>query len=110
MNPPIVKTLRFQESTEISCTAKREWGIYKHLIFYLKLELIHLIFNILFLIGGELWELLEPVDSLHPTQDAQRLITKALWNHLERKIPHVLGPVNKNNNRIRQLFGDQGGH
>jgi len=28
----------------------------------------------------------------------------------ERKMPFVLGPVNKNNEKIRKLFGDQGGH
>ena len=38
------------------------------------------------------------------------LIAKELWTVLERKHPFVLGPVNKNNDRILELFGDQGGH
>ena len=60
--------------------------------------------------GGELYELIEPVDSLHPTQQAQGLIAKELWNHLQLKMPFVLGPVNKNNDVILKLFGEQGGH
>jgi hypothetical protein len=38
------------------------------------------------------------------------LIAKELWRVFERKMPFVLGPVNKNNEEIRKLFGDQGGH
>ncbi len=61
-------------------------------------------------ISFQLWELIEPVDSLHPTQAAQPLIARALWDQLEREMPHVLGPVNPRNAEIRELFGDQGGH
>ncbi len=50
------------------------------------------------------------MDSLHPTQAAQPLIARALWDQLEREMPHVLGPVNPRNAEIRELFGDQGGH
>ena len=60
--------------------------------------------------GGEIHELIEPVDSLHPTQAAQALITKNIWSHLETNLPWVLGPVNPNNELIDNLFGDQGGH
>ena len=60
--------------------------------------------------GHEIYELIEPVDSLHPTQAAQALIAEHFWNQVEERIPHVLGPVNPNNHIIRQLFGDQGGH
>ena len=60
--------------------------------------------------GGEIYELIEPVDSLHPTQAAQALIAKQFWRHLEENIPHVLGPVNHNNYLIEKLFGQQGGH
>jgi len=60
--------------------------------------------------GGEVHDLIEPVDSLHPTQAAQALIARQVWSHLELNIPHVLGPVNSNNHIIQQLFGDQGGH
>ena len=60
--------------------------------------------------GGEIHELIEPVDSLHPTQAAQALITENIWSHLETNLPWVLGPVNPNNELIDKLFGDQGGH
>lgn len=60
--------------------------------------------------GGQLWQLIEPVDSFHPTQGAQPLIAQALWRSLEKRLPHVLGPVNLNNPTIRRLFGTQGGH
>ena len=60
--------------------------------------------------GGELYELLEPVDSLHPTQAAQPLIAKALWSVMERDMPDVLGPRNHRNHLIREMFGNQNGH
>jgi len=60
--------------------------------------------------GGQIHELVEPVDSLHPTQAVQPLIARQVWQELEKKAPHVLGPVNPNNQKIRQLFGNQGGH
>jgi len=60
--------------------------------------------------GGQVHDLIEPVDSLHPTQAAQALIARQFWNHLEQNIPHVLGPVNPNNHIIEKLFGKQGGH
>ena len=60
--------------------------------------------------GGEVWQLIEPVDSLHPTQVTQSMIAKSMWQFLEDKLPHVLGPVNQRNEKIRFLFGHQGGH
>jgi len=60
--------------------------------------------------GGQVHQLVEPVDSLHPTQVAQSLIAEQVWSDLERKAPHILGPVNPNNQMIQELFGDQGGH
>ncbi|KAJ8870455.1 hypothetical protein PR048_029477 [Dryococelus australis] len=56
------------------------------------------------------WMLVESVDSLHPTQLAQPAITDALWKKMLANFPHVLGEVNPNNERIKQLFKDQGGH
>ncbi|EEZ98824.2 Acyloxyacyl hydrolase-like Protein [Tribolium castaneum] len=53
-------------------------------------------------------EFLEPVDSLHPNQKAQVLLTETVWNFLE-KLP-VLGPVNPHNDEIIRIFGEQGGH
>ena len=60
--------------------------------------------------GGEVWELIEPVDSLHPTQKAQSMIANSIWEYIENNFPHVLGPINDNNDKIRSLFYDQGGH
>ena len=58
----------------------------------------------------QVWELIEPVDSLHPTQAAQPLIAAALWTQLEKEMPQVLGPSNPRNHIIKKLFGDQNGH
>ncbi len=60
--------------------------------------------------GGEVWQLIEPVDSLHPTQAAQPLIAREFWGVMEREMPEVIGPVNPRNDDIRRLFGDQNGH
>ena len=60
--------------------------------------------------GGELWELLEPVDSLHPTQAAQPLIADALWSVMEKEMPEALGPRNHRNDLIQAMFGNQNGH
>ena len=60
--------------------------------------------------GREIWQLIEPVDSLHPTQVTQRMIAKSVWDYLERNMPHVLGPINDRNELIEINFTDQGGH
>ncbi|XP_054717032.1 acyloxyacyl hydrolase-like [Uloborus diversus] len=60
--------------------------------------------------GHELWRFLEPVDSMHPTQEVLPLITEAVWNEIAEKYPEVLGDINPNNKQIENLFGDQGGH
>lgn len=60
--------------------------------------------------GGQIWELIEPVDSLHPTQVTQSMIAESMWSYLENHMPHVLGPVNDRNHLIEEMFGQQGGH
>lgn len=60
--------------------------------------------------GKQVWQLLDPVDSLHPSQIAQPLIADVLWRNIEKEFPYILGNVNPHNQRIIQLFGDQGGH
>ena len=60
--------------------------------------------------GGEIWQLIEPVDSLHPTQVTQNMIAKSMWKYLEENMPHVLGPINDRNELIHLHFGNQGGH
>ena len=60
--------------------------------------------------GGKVWQLIEPVDSLHPTQVTQKMIAKSIWSFLEGNMPHVLGPINDRNDQIEALFGGKGGH
>ena len=60
--------------------------------------------------GREPWELIEPSDGFHVNQEGQALITKLLWKEIEDKFPEILGPVNPNNDKIQQIFGDQGGY
>lgn len=60
--------------------------------------------------GGEAWEVIEPVDGFHPGQISQALSAEYMWNQLQTKYPHVLGPANPNNNKIKEVFGNQGGH
>ena len=60
--------------------------------------------------GGEVYELIEPVDGFHPRLKAETLAAKTLWRILESKIPHVLGKINPKNFLIEAVFGDQGGY
>ena len=60
--------------------------------------------------GGHKWELIEPVDGLHTNQLGQALTAKIIWENLEKNFPEVIGPVNPNNDKIQQIFGDQGGY
>ena len=60
--------------------------------------------------GGKAWQLLEPVDGFHSNQYGQALTTKVLWSMAEKMVPGVFGPTNPNNDRIAQLFGDQGAY
>jgi acyloxyacyl hydrolase len=38
------------------------------------------------------------------------LTAKIIWGNLEKNFPEVIGPVNPNNDKIQQIFGDQGGY
>lgn len=60
--------------------------------------------------GKKLWHLIEPVDGFHPNQKAQPMIAKVLWETLLKNSPDALGPINPYNDKIQELFGDQGGH
>ncbi|XP_019638281.1 PREDICTED: acyloxyacyl hydrolase-like [Branchiostoma belcheri] len=60
--------------------------------------------------GGQGWQLIEPVDGFHINQLANALGAAHIWEMLEKDHPNVLGKVNPNNDRIKQLFGDQGGY
>jgi hypothetical protein len=43
-------------------------------------------------------------------QIAQPLITEVLWKNIMKKFPYIVGDENPNNDKIQELFGDQGGH
>ena len=43
-------------------------------------------------------------------QLGQALTAKIIWENLEKNFPEVIGPVNPNNDKIQQIFGDQGGY
>ncbi|NXT59937.1 AOAH hydrolase, partial [Chaetops frenatus] len=60
--------------------------------------------------GGEPWQLIEPVDGFHPSQIAAALGTGITWQKVLHKWPQVLGKENPFNNQIEALFKDQGGH
>ena len=61
-------------------------------------------------LGGELWQLIEPVDGFHPGQIANSLSADWFWKQLQKDAPKAVGPKNPHNNKIIQLFGDQGGY
>jgi hypothetical protein len=60
--------------------------------------------------GKPVWQLVDPVDSLHPSQMAQPLIAEVLWEDIMKNFPEALGDENPNNQKIEKLFGNQGGH
>lgn len=43
-------------------------------------------------------------------QKAQPMIAKVLWENLLINSPDALGSINPYNERIEELFGNQGGH
>jgi len=60
--------------------------------------------------GGQMWQLIEPLDGFHPNQIFQSLEAQVIWEWLEQKYPEALGPINPYNQLIQAIFGDQGGY
>jgi acyloxyacyl hydrolase len=60
--------------------------------------------------GGEPWQIIEPVDGFHVNQYAHALIAETIWDYLTKNHPEWLGPVNPNNDMITSVFNDQGGY
>ncbi|KFP34134.1 Acyloxyacyl hydrolase, partial [Colius striatus] len=60
--------------------------------------------------GGEPWQLIEPVDGFHPSQIAAALGTSITWQKALHEWPQVLGKENPFNDQIEAVFKDQGGH
>uniref|UniRef100_A0A7M4EWE3 Acyloxyacyl hydrolase n=1 Tax=Crocodylus porosus TaxID=8502 RepID=A0A7M4EWE3_CROPO len=61
-------------------------------------------------LGGEAWQLIEPVDGFHPSQIATALGARILWQKALHEWPQVLGKENPFNSQIEAVFRDQGGH
>ena len=47
---------------------------------------------------------------MHPSQKAHNIGTKLIWDRLIAKFPEAAGIINPNNNKIKEMFKDQGGH
>ena len=60
--------------------------------------------------GGEAWQLIEPIDGFHPAQIGMTLLAERHLELLKQRAPQLIPPINPNNARIQQLFGDQGGY
>lgn len=60
--------------------------------------------------GGEDWQIIEPVDGFHMNQIANYLLADELWSIFAEKKPDWIGPVNPHNDDIANLFGNQGGY
>jgi hypothetical protein len=60
--------------------------------------------------GYDAIDLFEPVAGAHPSQTASVLWANAIWDAVEQRWPHWLGPVNPHNDEIERKFGDQGGY
>lgn len=60
--------------------------------------------------GGELWQLIEPVDGFHANQIGNALGTQVFWNKINEQHPSWLPAVNPHNADIQKKFGDQGGY
>lgn len=61
-------------------------------------------------LGNSAFDLIEKVDGFHPSQSGQNLLSQTLWDWLLSEHPQVLGSVNPYNDKIQELFGDQGGY
>ncbi|KAM4689407.1 acyloxyacyl hydrolase [Discoglossus pictus] len=61
-------------------------------------------------LGGEPWELIEPVDGFHPSQIASAVGADIIWKEALQMWPDLFGKENPHNEEIIARFGDQGGH
>ncbi|CAF0849295.1 unnamed protein product [Brachionus calyciflorus] len=60
--------------------------------------------------GGEDWQVIEPIDGFHINQNGNYLMADIYWDILQKEHPEWLGETNKYNQQIKKIFGDQGGH
>ncbi|KAH3777124.1 hypothetical protein DPMN_178561 [Dreissena polymorpha] len=60
--------------------------------------------------GLPTWQLLEPVDGFHANQIGNAEVARVVWEQMENQWPEVIGKVNPFNDKIEDIFGDQGGY
>ena len=60
--------------------------------------------------GGEVWQLIEPIDGFHMNQIANAMIADEYWNIISTNHADWLGSVNPYNDAITKIFGNQGGY
>lgn len=60
--------------------------------------------------GGEDWQIIEPVDGFHMNQFANYLLADELWSIFAEQRPDWFGPANPHNDDIEKIFGNQGGY
>lgn len=60
--------------------------------------------------GGEPWQLIEPVDGFHTSQYAHAIFSDIYWENILAERPNWIPPENPFNDQITKIFGDQGGY
>ena len=60
--------------------------------------------------GHSPYDLIEPVDGFHPSQQAQALIAQVSWEMVRNLTTDFIPPTNPYNDLIRKQFGDQNGY
>ena len=53
--------------------------------------------------GGEGWQLIEPVDGFHPSQTGMVLTAEKFWNQIMIDRPEIFGPQNPYNDEIKKM-------
>lgn len=60
--------------------------------------------------GGKAADLIDVIDGFHPSQVLNHMLGEWIFTTLERDYPSFIGKQNLFNNKIKELFVDQGGH
>jgi len=61
-------------------------------------------------LGGEAWQLIEPIDGFHPDQNANALLAQLQWEKYLANYTYLVQPLNPNNQMITKIFANQGGY
>jgi acyloxyacyl hydrolase len=60
--------------------------------------------------GVDFKDLIEPFDGFHPSNLGQSYMTKIIYDKMVKDDPSIIGPINPNNQKIEELFKEQGGY